>query len=462
MHNKKIYFIGIGGISMSGLAELALDLGFEVKGSDPLYNRDIKRLEEQGIEVKSEQVARNIEEFKPDLVVYSAAIPANNPELKYARENNIKNVVRAEFLGWITEQYKHVINIAGTHGKSTTTGICALIMIEAGLDPTVHLGSEFEFFDNNTIRVGKNDYFINEADEYKRSFLKFKSTTSVILNIETDHLDYYKDLDDIYSAFLAFVANLDEDNYLVLNRDLDYYEKLTSLIEENIDKPAQIVTIGKFSPEKATQADFYYKDLRYVHGLAEFDVYRKDEFYTHIKLNIPAEFNVTNSLAAIAAATLNGATPEACTKALSEFRGVSGRFMHIGRFQEADVVADYAHHPNEMKLTLEASQRLDYKNIIPVVEIINYSRARDFHVKYLEILKDCPYVIFYKIFSAREKDNFNESAERFAKEFNEKYENKAFSANSVDELKAILSKITQKDDLILCFGPDSKALDLVK
>ena len=136
--------------------------------------------------------------------------------------------------------------------------------------------------------------------------------------------------------------------------------------------------------------------------------------------------------------------------------------MHVGRFQEADVVADYAHHPNEMKLTLEASQRLDYKNIIPVVEIINYSRARDFHVKYLEILKDCPYVIFYKIFSAREKDNFNESAERFAKEFNEKYENKAFSANSVDELKAILSKISQKDDLILCFGPDSKALDLVK
>ncbi len=456
----KIHFIGIGGISMSGLAEIALSLKFAVSGSDTRSTEHTERLENSGAKIFHSQIARNIEEIKPNLVVYSSAIPENNEELLTANNLGIKCVTRAQFLGWLNRRYETVINISGTHGKSTTTSMAALIMMEAGLDPTVHLGADFEYFGGRTIRIGNENLFISEADEYKRSFWNFFSTTSIILNIDADHLDVYKDIDDIINSFVRFAGNLAENGILIIPENgkhkEDFLERLNVLREKEHTGALRIYTFGKFNPElsKDKQADYYYDELEHINGIPHFKVYKNSVLYGDFKLKIPGDHNVSNAIAAIAACDLNGATPEAAQKALEKFHGAGGRYDIFGTFEGATVIADYAHHPTELRATLQAANSMPHNKIWPICQVLNYSRARDYHEDYLDIFKDYEDVVYYKIYSTREWDDLGESVERFAEEFNSRYNNKAIGLNTVPELIDFYHGKVQEGDLILFLGPD--------
>ena len=456
----KIHFIGIGGISMSGLAEIAMSLNFVVSGSDTRSTEHTERLAKSGAKIFYSQLADNITQTQPDLVVYSSAIPENNEELISANNLGIQSVTRAQFLGWLNRRYETVINISGTHGKSTTTSMAALIMMEAGLDPTVHLGADFEYFGGRTIRIGNEKLFISEADEYKRSFWNFFSTTSIILNIDADHLDVYKDIDDIVDSFVRFAGNLAQNGILIIPADGshkdDFLKKLKILRDQEQTGDLNIYTFGKYNSElsKNEQADYYYDELEYINGIPHFKVYKNSEFYGDFKLKIPGDHNVSNAIAAIAACDLNGATAEAAQRALEKFHGAGGRYDIFGTFEGAKVIADYAHHPTELRATLQAANSMPHNKIWPICQVLNYSRARDYHEDYLDIFKGYEDVVYYKIYSTREWDDLGESVERFAEEFNSRYDNNAVGLNTVDELINFYHGKVQEGDLILFLGPD--------
>lgn len=455
--NSKIYFIGIDGISMSGLAEIALHLGFQVSGSDPRTSNQTRRLEAKGVKVNKTQIASNITEFQPDLVVYSSAIPDTNEELALARANGITSVIRAKFLGWLTRKFSNVINVAGTHGKSTTTGLLALIFMESGMKPTTHLGSEFEYFNDMSINLGEDDLMLNEADEYTESFLNFYSTSSAILNIDADHLDFYGSLDKIIESFVKFANNLEDDGHLIIPHDddnitefLDMYKQTRASNGKDIHK---IITFGAYNPDANTNPDYAYANIEYSADGAHFDLYKNDEFYADFVLGVPGEHNISNAVVALILAELHGTSLEGAKTALRKFKGVSGRFDYFGTFKGAEVVADYAHHPTEIAATLEAAENVHHNKIWPIVQVLNYSRARDYYDDYLDLLADYPFVIYYKIYSSREFDDYGQSAEKFAADFNSKY-NEAVASNTVEDLIDVLALKVEEGDLILFLGPE--------
>lgn len=455
---SRIYFVGIAGISMCGLAEIAVHLKYVVAGSDPRSSLQVLNLRDMGVIVNSEQKGENIDAFMPELVIYSQAIPQDNPELQRARELGIQTINRARFLGWITRAYKSVINIAGTHGKTTTTAMCSMILIESGANPTVHLGADLDEFNESTVHLGSsNNLLVSEACEYKNSLLNFYSTTAAILNIDEDHMDFFHDIDDIIKTFVRFGADLPEEGNLVIpyhSRHIGVFmDRLRKLRLEEGHKMPNIVTFGPYMEDSASQPTFYYKDLTYENGLSRFSVYFNNELYRHIKLSVPGEHNVRNCLAAIACAHYNGGTPEAAARVLADFKGAGGRFTHVGTYKGAQVIADYAHHPTEIAATLEAASNIPHRKIWPVCQILNYTRAKDLYENFIEVFKDYEEVIFYKIYSTREKDNLGMSAERFVDDINSRGR-KAYVANTPEELLALLSERTEKDDLLLFLGPE--------
>ncbi len=454
----KIYFIGIAGISMCGLAEISYHLGFDVIGSDLRKSHQTLKLEEEGIKVFLGQKADNIIESKPDVVVYTLAIPEDNPELVEAKKQGLLCLSRAQFLGLITRSYKSVINIAGTHGKTTTTAMTSMILIESGTNPTVHLGADLDEFDSGTVHLGDTSkLMVSEACEYKNSFLNFYSTTAAILNIDNDHLDFFGNMDNIIETFVHFASDLPSEGNLIIPYEGDHIGTFMEgfrkrRLDKNLTLP-NIVTFGPYSPDKAVQATFYYKNLHYEAGCPKFAVYYNDSLYRYIKLSIPGQHNVLNALAAIACAHFNGGTPEAAQKALASFKGAGGRFQKVGTYRGATVIADYAHHPTEIEATLEAAKQVPHRKIWPVCQILNYSRAKEQYNRFISVFDDFEDVTFFKIYTTRENDTLGMSAERFAEEIRARGKS-AHSANTLEELMAILDKEVKADDIILFLGPD--------
>lgn len=454
----RIYFVGIAGISMCGLAEIAVHLKYLVAGSDPRSSLQVLNLRGMGVIVNNEQVAENIDSFNPELVIYSSAIPESNPELMRARELGIQTITRAQFLGWITRAYKSVINIAGTHGKTTTTAMCSMILIESGANPTVHLGADLDEFNESTVHLGSsNNLLVSEACEYKNSLLNFYSTTAAILNIDEDHMDFFHDIDDIIKTFVRFGADLPEEGNLIIPYNSQhigvFMERLRKVRLEEGHKMPNIVTFGPFMQDSAIQPTFYYKDLTFEDGLSRFSVYYKDELYRYIKLSVPGEHNVRNCLAAIACAHYNGSTPEAAARVLATFKGAGGRFTHVGTYKGARVIADYAHHPTEIAATLAAAENVPHRKIWPICQILNYTRAKDLYENFIEVFKNYDEVIFYKIYSSRENDDLGMSAERFVEDINSRGR-KAYCANTPEELLALLKERVDPKDLLLFLGPE--------
>lgn len=380
---EKIYFIGIGGISLSALASILKSFDFKVSGSDLVKTNLTKKLEKNNIKVNYKQVAKNIKNFKPDLVVFTGAINDNNLELKYCRQNNILCLERSKFISKILPFYENVISISGTHGKSTTTCMIGEIFKNAGLNPTIHLGAESVNLKSNFL-IGNNKFFINEACEYKKSFLDFKSTLGVILNIEEDHPDCYKNFNEINNAFNEFAGICEN---VVINND---YKNL-------IEKKENIISFG------LNNANFIAKNIELLNnGGTSFDVYKNDEFYDSFVLNIFAKHNVYNALASICVADFFNIDKTIIKQSLENFKGITRRFEKVEGILNSEVYFDYAHHPTEIKKLLEEVSVFN-KPIICVFQPHTYSRTKTYFNDFLNSFNNTYQTIFYKTYNAREK-----------------------------------------------------------
>lgn len=458
IEGSRIYFVGIGGISMGGLAEIAKNSGFTVCGSDRHLSARTEYLEKQGIRVHQGHSADNLLTFAPHLVVHTAAVHSDNPELIAARANGIRTVDRAAFLGWLNEQFESVINISGTHGKTTTTALCALMLMDSGMDPTVHLGAELKQF-RSTVHLGKpGRLMVSEACEYMRSFLKFRSTTAAVLNIDYDHVDCFKDLQDVIDTFTEFSDQLPENGHLVVPAfDPNVAVMLEQLAAARSASGTVMPTIWTFGLASDTirgQApDVHAANLVYEAGLPRFDVYIRGEFYAHVELSVPGRHNVANALAAITCAHLNGATPESAVRVLNTYEGAEGRFTNTGTYKGALVIADYAHHPAAARATLEAASNIPHKHLWVVFQPLTYSRTKVLFSDYVDALKDCELVIFSEIYSDRETNPGDISSRMLSDRINELGGHSVFAEDFLS-IRRQLDEIVESGDMILVLGPE--------
>ena len=373
---KPVHMIGIGGISMSGIAEILLSMGYTVTGSDSHLSEITERLEKNNIKVYNGQRAENV--IGAGIVVYTAAIKPDNPELSKARELNIPTIERSEFLGELTKLYSETIAVSGTHGKSTTTSMISLIFMEALKDPTIQVGADLKQLNGTNYRIGNSPYFIVEACEYVESFLKFSPKTAIILNIEEDHLDYYRDINHIKSAFYKFAELVPEDGKIIINAD---NQNCNEIVEKMKSK---VITFG-IENEKANWT------ARNIHlnanGHYSFTA-TSDSLSIDITLSVFGMHNVYNALAAVATASLYNIEPFIIQKALADFTGAHRRFEYTGTFNNAQVYDDYAHHPTEIKATIEAAKNLPHNKLWIIFQPHTYSRTSTLFDEFANAFKE--------------------------------------------------------------------------
>ena len=457
---KRVFFVGIGGISMSGLARIACNYGLIVGGSDMHPSERTHELEGIGVKVYDHHSEENIKEFAPDIVVHTAAILPGNPELDYSRKNGLTVMERSVFLGLITKNFANVINISGTHGKTTTTSMVSLILLESGANPTVHLGAELDAFGGSVYLGSKDQLLVSEACEYHRSFLEFYSTIAAITNIDYDHVDCYSSIDEVIDVFAEFTEKLSPEGTLVIPAGDKNVQECVRRI------PACRAKMGMEEPRIMTtglegegldffkrEPDFCAVNVEFTDGKAGFDVLYKGRPYTHIQLAIPGKHNIYNALTAIACASLAGGNHEAAQKALSSFTGAEGRFTIKGTFKGAMVVTDYAHHPSAARATLDAASHVPHNKTWVVFQPLTFSRTKVLFEDYVTSLLPCEDVFFDEIFSDREVNPGDISSKDIADEINKRGGHAIFF-ESKDQIVEKLSSVVSKDDMILILGPE--------
>ena len=455
-YNKPVWvhFIGIGGISMSGLAEILLDRGFRISGSDRGPSELTKILEEKGVTVYYGQCADNIKDGV-ELVVYTAAIRDDNEELTEVKRRGLPMLTRAELLGQIMKNYEVSVAVAGTHGKTTTTSMVTDILMKAELDPTVSVGGMLKEIGGN-IRIGASGYFVTEACEYTNSFLSFNPTAGIILNIEEDHLDFFKDINDIRSSFRKFAQLLPENGVLIINADIDNYHEITDGLK------CRVITVsGSGNAADYTASDIEYDDT----GCASFTVVRASsgngkpasDGGSVIKLLVPGEHNIGNALAAIALAEDLGIEFDTIARAFLDFNGTDRRFQLKGKLGDVTIIDDYAHHPTEIRATLKAAANYPHESIICVFQPHTYTRTKAFFNEFVDALLLADMVVLAPIYAAREKDTLGMSSELICKELRNKGCN-AYSFSTFEEIEEFLIENCMSGDLLITMG----AGDIVK
>ncbi|MGH4121827.1 MAG: UDP-N-acetylmuramate--L-alanine ligase [Clostridium sp.] len=389
--NKKIHFIGIGGISMSGLAEILIKNNYKVSGSDMQSSHITNKLSEKGAEIYIGHNGDNIKDA--DLVVYTAAISPENPEYIKALDLNLPLMDRAEFLGQIMKGHKYNVAVAGTHGKTTTTSMIAHIILNEDVDPTVLVGGELDAICGNVL-AGNSDYFITEACEYKASFLKFFPYIATITNIDADHLDYYRDIDHIKDTFKKFINLIPKEGYLIANVE---DENVNTILNNNYN--CNILTYG------IDKGILKAKNISYNEsGCASFDVYKEDHLLFQINLNVPGQHNILNALASIGTSLCLNFSEDSITNGLSSFRGTHRRFELKGTKGGVTVIDDYAHHPTEIRATLSAAKNYPHNKIYCVFQPHTYSRTISLFEDFSDSFYDIDNLILADIYAAREKD----------------------------------------------------------
>ena len=445
-----VYFMGIGGISMSGLAHILIEKGFRVSGSDSKESPMTKALSDLGVNVMYGQCAKNITDASPiDVVVHTAAIHPDNPEFMAAKAANIPILTRAELLGQIMKEYKIPIAISGTHGKTTTTSMLSKILLEADTDPTLSIGGVFSDIGGN-IRVGRSDYFVTEACEYTNSFLSFFPKISVISNIDADHLDFFKDLDDIRNSFTKFAHLLPDDGTLVINGDI---EKLSTITD---GLGCEIITYGS-----KEDFDYYPSDISYdEHGNPSFKAHIPGGKVLDVKLAVPGLHNVYNALASIAVSNILGIDSDVATRALSLFGGTSRRFEHKGEIHGVTIIDDYAHHPTEIKATLTAAQNYPHGKIWCVFQPHTYTRTKALLDEFAEALSLADKVVLVDIYAARETDTLGISSRTLCDKIKELGHDCTYfpTYDGFSEVEKFLLQNCTKGDLLITMG----AGDVVK
>ena len=399
-----IHFIGIGGISMSGLAYLLLAKGFHVSGSDSKASALTDELAGKGAVIHIGQCAANLSPA-PALVVYTAAIHADNPEFAAAKEAGLPMLTRAELLGQIMKCYPTTIAVSGTHGKTTTTSMISSILLHADTDPTISIGGILKE-NNSNFRLGHSDLFLTEACEYTNSFLSFFPRIGIILNVEEDHMDFFHDIEEIRDSFHRFASLLPPDGVLILSASIPGYEELTQGLS------CRIVTFGSDS-----SCDYSYRALSYdEYGYASYTLVRKNRAELPITLHVPGEHNVLNSLAALALADVLDISDETAAQALYDFSGTSRRFEYKGVLNGITIIDDYAHHPTEITATLRAAAHYPHKRIWCIFQPHTYTRTKAFLKEFAQALSLADHVILADIFPARETDTLGISSETLRKE----------------------------------------------
>lgn len=435
----KIHFMGIGGISMSGLAEVLLERGFTITGSDMKASPITEKLEAHGASIIYGQKAENITDDM-DLVVYTAAIHPDNPEYQAVLDKGIPHMDRAELLGQMMSNYKNSIAVSGTHGKTTTTSMLSLIMLEGACDPTISVGGILKDIDGN-IRVGRSQNFITEACEYTNSFLKFNPRIELILNVEADHLDFFKDLDDIRHSFRLFSEKLGEDGVLIINQEIPNIDYFTQ------NQTCKILTYGIDDT-----ADYSAKNICFdEYACGSYDLYVKGEKIDHIKLSVTGLHNVSNSLAAIAAAQELDIPMDRIKAGLLKFKGTDRRFEYKGEINGITIIDDYAHHPTEIEATLTAAKNYPHHKVWCVFQPHTYTRTKSLLHEFADALIHADHVVLADIYAARETDPGDIHSKDLQKAIQERGTNAEYFA-TFKEIEDFLATHCEHGDLVLTMG----------
>lgn len=434
-----IYFIGIGGISMSGLAEIVKKENFKVSGSDMKESALTEHLNSLGIQVFIGQRAENLP-TDVDVVVYTAAIHKDNPEFAEAVRRNLPMLTRAQFLGQLMRNYQTPIAVSGTHGKTTTTSMLSHILLQADTDPTLSIGGILKAIDGN-IRVGSSQYFLTEACEYTNSFLSFYPKISIILNIDADHLDFFKDLEDIRNSFHKFATLLPKDGTLIISSDIEGLSDFTK------DLDCNIITFGASASSDYSADSITFDEL----GRPTYTLVRNGKPISQITLAVTGIHNVYNSLSAIATADLLGISLDTTKKALLAFSGTERRFDYKGELSGVTIVDDYAHHPTEIKATLNAAKNYPHKHLWCVFQPHTYTRTKALMKEFAEALSLAENVVLAEIYPARETDNLGISSQTLAQEI-EKLGKPCHYFSSFDEIETFLLENCSTGDLLITMG----------
>lgn len=437
---KKIHCIGIGGIGLSAIAEILLSRGYEVSGSDMKESAETARLASKGARVFIGHRAENADEA--DLLVFSAAVGHDNPEMKRAEERGIPILSRAQMLGLLMQEYENSIAVSGTHGKTTTTSMVSLILDRAKLEPTILVGGNLAEIGGN-VKVGHSRYFITEACEYMDSFLSLKPKIEIILNIDSDHLDYFKDIDHIVSSFDKF-AQLVPASGTIIAYDANPF------VNQVIRDLDNVVTFGL-----SENCDYYAANIQFnEEGMPAFDVCHDGQLLSRVQLAVPGEHNILNALAAFTCACALGVEPQLTKETLECYHGTQRRFDIVGTTAKGvKIVDDYAHHPTEIKATLSASENVPHNKLWCIFQPHTYTRTIALFDEFAEAFEKADKLILAEIYAAREKNIYKISSAQLAEKIKETHPHK--EVLFMEDFAAIADYVddqAQRGDMVITMG----------
>ena len=437
---KNIHCIGIGGVGLSAIAEILLSRGYRVSGSDMKQSEITDRLEEHGVKIYIGHRAENVEDA--DLIVYSAAIAEENPEIIRAREKDIPLAGRAEVLGTLMDDFENSIAISGTHGKTTTTSMVSLILEHAKLEPTILVGGNLAEIGGN-VKVGSSQYFVTEACEYRDSFLQLRPKIEVILNIDSDHLDYFKDIEHIVNSFERFTRAMPEDGKLIAYDANPFVSRIIK------DIPSAI-TYGYSQGCTYQIADVSFDG----NGMPSFDVYYQGENLGRVKLRVPGEHNILNATGAFACCHQLGVSAETIIDTLDKFAGTQRRFDIIGTTAGGvKLVDDYAHHPTEIKATLSAAHNIPHRQLWCLFQPHTYTRTLALFDEFAEAFADADVLILAEIYAAREKNIYKISSKELAEEIKRVHpEKKVYYMDTFEDIANYVRVNAAEGDLVITMG----------
>ncbi|MBU4484912.1 UDP-N-acetylmuramate--L-alanine ligase [bacterium] len=436
---QHIHFIGIGGIGMSGIAEVLLTLGYKVSGSDLKPTNITKKLKKRGAKICYGHNAKNVGDVH--VVVRSSAVKDNNPEVREANKRGIIVIPRAEMLAELM-RLKYSLVVAGTHGKTTTTSMLAHVLAKVGLDPTVIVGGKVNAFRSNS-RLGKSEFMVAEADESDRSFLKLTPTIAVITNIDPEHMESYKDFDDVRNAYVSYANKVPFYGAVIACADHKEVKKVIPRIER------RVVTYGIKSDDLNWQA----KNIRHMGRKMVFDLYHNNEMLSEAQVSIPGEHNVLNSLATIAAANELDVGFKGAVGALKSFKGIQRRFTQVGRSESPIIIDDYAHHPVEIKSTISAAKKgWPDRRVVVVMQPHRYSRLKSLFNDFVSCFSDADKLFITEVYPAGEKKIDGVTGEKMARAV-EKLNGKSVTyIPSTGKTLGVLKGEVKEDDIILFLG----------
>ena len=435
---KRIHILGIGGVSMSAIAETLHSFGHIVTGSDITASSTTDKLINDGINVT---IGHGIDDCKKaDLVIFSAAIKDTDPEMMCAKENNIPTIIRGEFVGFLTKIYKNTICIAGTHGKTTVTSMISSCFLHAKKDPTIQVGAYYDEIKGN-YKIASKDYFILESCEYNGSFLNFHPSSTVILNIDNDHLDYYHNFQNVINAFYKFASLTDSKGIIVTNSD----DSNCKLLKDKFDN----VLLYSISDDTA---DYVAKNIKFdEEGFGHFDVYKKNDLLTHIDLSITGNHNISNALACIAICDFYGIDISVIRESLANFKGAGRRQEYKGSFNGVKVFDDYGHHPTEIKATADAINCKKFNKSWVIFQSHTYSRTKEHLKNFAKVLTEFDNIIIAKIYPARETDTLGISGQSIVDEIKASGKD-AIYIPEFEDIANYIKEHAEPGDLVLTLG----------